>query len=295
VSHPRAELLRALGTLCEVPDPSHDAVSDALGLEASPSGGTFLFQVYPYASVFLGAEGMLGGEARERVAGFWRALGLTPPPEPDHLAALLGLAAALRDDEAAETDPARRALRRQARTALLWEHLWSWTMPFLRATARAGTQVDAAWADLVEDTLLHEGRELGGPPTELPAHLREAPGFPDDDAGLDGLLTATLAPVRSGIVVTRDDLARAGRILGAGVRIGERRFILRALLEQDPAGTFAWLADEAAKWAEIHAGTTEVLGSIATYWEGRARAASARFLHLAAAAEGVMAGAATGR
>jgi sulfite exporter TauE/SafE len=36
---------------------------------------------------------MLGGAARERVAGFWRAVGLVPPPEPDHLAALLGLAA----------------------------------------------------------------------------------------------------------------------------------------------------------------------------------------------------------
>ena len=34
---------------------------------------------------------MLGGEARDRIAGFWRALGLVPPPEPDHLAVMLGL------------------------------------------------------------------------------------------------------------------------------------------------------------------------------------------------------------
>ena len=37
----------------------------------------------------------MGGLARERIAGFWNAVGLTPPPEPDHLAALLGLYASL--------------------------------------------------------------------------------------------------------------------------------------------------------------------------------------------------------
>jgi hypothetical protein len=288
----RADLLRALGALCEAPDPGHAGVAEALGLPAPGNDGTFLFQVYPYASVFLGAEGMLGGKARDRVAGFWRAVGLTPPPEPDHLASLLGLAAALFEDETAETDPARRALRRQARTALLWEHIWSWAMPFLRATAAAGGPFHGAWAALTEETLLDEGRALGGPPAELPVALNDAPAFPDDDARLDDILTAALAPVRSGIVVTRDDLARAGRALGLGVRIGERRFILRSMVEQDPAGTFRWLADEAAAWAGTHAATGDVLGGIAMFWEERARAANARFLQLTEAAEEVMVGAA---
>ncbi len=289
----RADLLRALGTLCEAPDPGHVGVAEALGLPADdPNPGTFLFQVYPYASVYVGAEGMLGGEARDRVAGFWRALGLTPPPEPDHLAALLGLAAALLEDEAAETDPARRAIRRQARAALLWEHVWSWALPFLRATAAAGGPLHTAWAALTERTLLDELRSLGDRPANLPACLRDAPGFPGDDAGLDDLLVAVLAPVRSGIVLTRDDLTRAGRELGVGVRIGERRFILRSMLEHDPAGTLAWLAGEAVGWADVHAGTHGELGVIATFWEERARAAGARLLRLSTAAEEVMVGAA---
>lgn len=41
-----------------------------------------VFQAYPYASIYLGAEGMLGGKARDRIAGFWRALGGEPPAEP---------------------------------------------------------------------------------------------------------------------------------------------------------------------------------------------------------------------
>lgn len=296
MSVPRADLLRALGALCEAPDPGHAGLAASLGLElpAEPAArtATFVFQVYPYASVHAGAEGMLGGEAADRVAGFWRALRLVPPAEPDHLAALLGLLAALEEAEAAEADPPRRALRREARVALLWEHLLAWVVPFLRAAAAAGSRFHREWAALVEATLLDEGRSLGGPPVHLPAHLRAAPAFPDDDADLDELLAATLAPVRSGVVLTRDDLARAGQVLGVGVRIGERRFILRSMLTQDAPGTLAWLAGQAARWSTIHANTRADLGAIAVFWEERSRAAEARFLQLSTAAEEVMAGAA---
>lgn len=44
-----------------------------------------------YASVYLGPDGALGGEGTDRAAGFWRAIGITPPAEPDHLTALLSL------------------------------------------------------------------------------------------------------------------------------------------------------------------------------------------------------------
>ena len=65
----------------------------------------FVFQLQPYASVYLGAEGMLGGEARDRIAGFWRALGASPPSEPDHLATMLAL---LRRSGEREAGPASR-------------------------------------------------------------------------------------------------------------------------------------------------------------------------------------------
>jgi hypothetical protein len=297
----RADLLRALGALCdpsEASAPSRARLSEALGLRLPEGPGAwdspFLFQVYPYASVHLGPEGMLGGEAADRVAGFWRAVGLAPPPEPDHLAALLGLAAALAEREEGHPDPARRALRREARRALLWEHLLSWLGPFLRAVTTVGTEEHAAWAALLEDVLLDEAELLGGPPDVLPAHLRAAPAFPGPEAGLGELLGATLAPVRSGVVITRSDLARGARELGIGVRIGERRGALRSMLEQDAGGTFAWLASEAAGWAAHHAATREALGRVAAFWEERARAAEARFLGLSRAAAEVMVDAANG-
>ena len=72
-------------------------------IDSSAYMDLFGFQLYPYASVYLGSEGMLGGEARDRIAGFWRAIGEPPPSEPDHLAVLLALYARL-CELAAETE-----------------------------------------------------------------------------------------------------------------------------------------------------------------------------------------------
>ena len=81
--HPRAtrrtapvEVLRGLAVLAEPPSPEHRRLAEALGLSEAPTpahyADVFLFQLYPYASVHLGPEGMMGGEAGARVAGFWQ-------------------------------------------------------------------------------------------------------------------------------------------------------------------------------------------------------------------------------
>jgi TorA maturation chaperone TorD len=102
---PPVDVLRALAVLVEPPTDGHAAIAEALGVGPAPDAATysdvFLFQLYPYASVHRGSEGMLGGEAAARIAGFWRAVGRTPPAEPDHLAALLGLYASLAAEVAA--------------------------------------------------------------------------------------------------------------------------------------------------------------------------------------------------
>jgi TorA maturation chaperone TorD len=276
-----AELFRALGVLAEPPEPGHAAIAAALGLAGAPAPGdyaeTFLFGAYPYASVYLGPEGMLGGEARDRVAGFWRALGLTPPPEPDHLAALLGLYAALLDDEAraaAIGDTAAAALRRESRGALLWEHLLSWLVPYLAKVGEIGSAYYAAWARLLGESLAGEARSLGGPGT-LPLQLRLAPGLPDADASGSEWVQAVLAPVRSGLIVTRRDLSRAAAALGLGARVGERAFVLRSLLEGDPSATVGWLAEEARRAAVAHAESEPLLGAVAVFWRRRAEACEA--------------------
>jgi TorA maturation chaperone TorD len=261
------ELLRALGALSEPPTREHTRIAEALGLEA-PSAADhtelFVLQLPPYASIYLGEEGMIGGEARDRIAGFWRALGLVPPAEADHLAALLGLAAELAQDPAPEAAIAGRALA--------WEHLVSWLPVYLARVREVAPPVYVAWAVLLGGTLAEVE-----PGAALPAHLREATA-PTEPTGLDDLLAGLLAPVRSGLLLTRADLARAAQETGLGLRMGERRFTLRALLEQDPAAALGWLGAEARRQAALWT------GPLAAYWRERAGRMGALLDRLADAA-----------
>lgn len=278
------ELLRALGVLCEAPTAEHTVLSRALGLpEAAPADWTdaFLAGAPPYASIYVGAEGMIGGEARDRVAGFWRALGLTPPAEPDHLASLLSLYTALAEAQA-QTPGAGGVLRGQARHALLAEHLLPWSGVYLGAIERIAGRAYRAWAALLGQALAHEAAQLQSP-YMLSAHLRAAPGLPGPEAGLDELIDALLTPVRTGLILTRADLATAARALGVGIRLGERRAGLRDLIGQDAGATLRWLAARAEEAAHADAETgAPAVTAVADFWRTRAGAAAA-LLHEAAA------------
>jgi hypothetical protein len=273
----RAELFRALGAAAEPPSPALGHVVRALGLppvaDRAEHSDTFLFQLYPYAAVYVGAEGMLGGEAADRVAGFWRALGMSPPAEPDHLSALLALYGGLLDAEDREDEVPHRKMRREARRALLWEHLVSWLPVYLDKLDDIGGDFYRQWGGLLRAALFAEAKELG-PPDRLPLHLRSVPGLPPPEADAAELLPAILAPARSGMVVTRSDLTRAARKIGVGVRMGERRFILETMLAQDARGTLVWLTAEASMWRDRHMQREQLLGPIARHWAERAAAAA---------------------
>ena len=273
------EALRALAVLLEPPRPEHAAIAAALELPAVPSPdehtAVLVFQAYPYASVYLGAEGMLGGEARDRIAGFWRALGGEPPVEPDHLSVLLAGVAAL--------DGAPGSVR----AALFWEHVASWMPPYLATLRRVGAPFHVAWAELAATLLAELAAELG-PSVRLPLALRAAPAISAAPGGLDELLATLLAPVRTGFVVVRDDLERAAADLGLGLRAGERRFALRALLAEDPAAVLDWFAAEAqrrvAELAMFAPSDRDPASPIALFWAARARASAAWLAELASLA-----------
>jgi TorA maturation chaperone TorD len=270
------DLLRALAALSEPPASAHVPLSEALELPALPSASDytelFLLQLVPYASVYLGAEGMIGGEACDRVAGFWRALGLTPPSEPDHLSALLGLYASLTEAERAEPGGPRRLALRRTRKALLWEHLLSWLPAYLAKATEIGSFAYWRWTRILSAVLESEMDELGAQ-ERLPLHLRAAPPLSDpEEEGGSAFLDSLLAPVRSGMILARADLARASRDLGLGLRLGERRYALLALMSQDPAATLQWLSEEAEHWRQRHAGSEGLLGGIARHWRDRAGA-----------------------
>ena len=100
----RAELLRALAAVVLSPPSSCRRALEALGLSevtGAEHTAVFVLAAPPHAAIYLGKEGKLGGEGLDRVAGYWRAIGLEPPTEADHLGLLLALYCELLDAQAA--------------------------------------------------------------------------------------------------------------------------------------------------------------------------------------------------
>jgi len=263
----RGELFKALGAYSEAGCQALAPVAAALGLPV-PSGADhtelFSFQLYPYASVYTGPDGMLGGEAADRVAGFWRAMGFTPPAEPDHLASLLGLYAACFDAE----DERARHLRH----ALLWEHLLSWLPAWLARLAELAPTPYVRWGRLLQAALLAEAEELG-PPADLPLHLRVS-------RAVEGMDTV-LAAARSGVIVTRADLGRAARVLSLGLRQGERRYAFHGLLAQDGPAVFDCLAGEARRQAALYRSLPTAWQPVVDHWALRAETTAGKVARLA--------------
>jgi TorA maturation chaperone TorD len=275
------ELLRALAALSETPQAQHTLLAEALELGEPPDASAytelFVFQLYPYASVYLGAEGMLGGEARDRVAGFWRALGEVPPAEPDHLALMLGLYARLVELEEHEKEAQRIESWRSARKAFLWEHLLSWLPAYLTKLDEIAAPFYRRWGGVLMAALAEESATVGRQEL-LPLALREPLKlFDPREDGVGEFLQTVLTPARSGMILVRADLARAARELNLGLRLGERKYVLESLFGQDARGMLGWLAREASSWAERHRAGDAAFGGVARIWEAKAET-SARIL-----------------
>lgn len=268
----RWELLRALGAALLTPPAQAGAVWEALEID-TPTGADYTEVVVlgapPHEAIHLGPEGQLGGEGLDRVAGFWRALGRRPPEDADHLGALLLLYAGLGAAEAAAAAAGDEGVAgglRRSREALLHEHLWSWAPAYLVAVGRLDVPALAEWAGLALSVLRVELADAG-PATRLPLALREAPEGVTVGGSLDGALDALLAPIRSGLVITHRDLQEGAHRAGVGYRRGERRFALKAMLQQDSDATLVWLIEHTGLWRQLR----EDLGDDATnqWWLDR--------------------------
>jgi TorA maturation chaperone TorD len=276
----RCELIRALGAVADSPQAARTAAS-ALGLRA-PSDAeltdVFVLNLPPYAAVYLGPEGALGGEGADRVAGFWRVLSIDPPAEPDHLSALLGLYASLGEAVAAARRPATRAALTRTQATLFWEHLQPWLPGYLEAVTDVPTPTLASWAVLLRQVMSAETARQPAMPA-LPLALRSAPPGLDlsPEAELREMTGALTIPVRSGMILTRHRVALGARLAGVGHRIGERRFTVQAMIEQDPRATLAWLAAEAFRWQRRHLSLGA--GDAATQWWADRAGRTGQVLH----------------
>ena len=225
-------------------------------------------QLVPYASIYLGPDGHIGGEARDRIGGFWRAIGIELPQEVDHLSVMLACHTELVQAEAAAPSEELRQAARHRRRAFLYEHLASWLPIYLDKLDHVAPPFYRAWGELLSETLVAEMKAVETP-SEDSLHLRLARGLPRGSEGdRDELLQALLAPVRAGFILTRQDLAQAARELGIGSRIGERRFMLEAMLKQRPTDLGDWLETYCERVLVSYRALSGGGGRL-RYWTGR--------------------------
>ena len=220
------------------------------------------------------------------MAGFWRAIGLAPPAEADHLGLLMLLYGELLDARpSARSELTRNRLVRIS-DSLVTEHLWAWAPGYLTTVARLGSPGLSAWAQMTLSALHREARTVSAP--SLPLALRSAPGPISAAVGRDELLEALVTPVRSGVLITHGDLREAATVSALGYRAGERRYTLAAMLDQDPQATLGWLAGHAALWSSLHSEQPAVPGmDPRLWWAGRATQTAALLagMHARAAAD----------
>ncbi len=271
----RCELLRALGAVAYSPPPATDQVTDALSLpriSAADHTETFILAAPPHAAIHLNRQGALGGQGLDRIEGFWRAAGVDPPADADHLGVLLMCYAGLRD-AGADHD-------RLVADALFFEHIWSWAAGYLCAVADLGCDAITAWADLTLAALTEEQPRVQtfGP---LPLALRAAPDPLDEACGFDELLDAVVSPIKCGMVLTHRALWSGAAAIGVGYRRGERRFALKAMLGQDKRATLRWLCAHAETWAIRHG---ERGDPTSQWWAARAARSAAVLATLAESA-----------
>lgn len=200
-----------------------------------------LHQLFPYAGVFLDAEATSGGETTTAVLDAYRRFGFTPHLDelaPDHLGVELSALGFLCGAEAeaiedGEVDVANRL--REMQRDFLDAHVLTWLPPLLGASQAYTAGFWPTVMALTGDVLAEHRAGLGEPEvdTDLPEVAVDQDVvelLEDPKTGLREIAEFLLTPQRSGLFITRDDLAALGRSSDLPRGFGARRLMLTNLL-----------------------------------------------------------------
>lgn len=271
-------------------------ISNALGIEdATPSDLYQLFvrELPPFASVYLSGDGNIGGESHSAIAGFYHALGVPTPSDPDHLSSLFSLLSQILQKEAdltkGSSDPAREAKLAsvsRAKSVLVGEHLLSWLPAYLLRAKEVVSYRLSGWVNCAMDLLSVLVDQISQ--SEIGEEEFEFERFGSVSDAVEWITT----PRKSGLVITPWDISNIGDDLGVALRVGRKRFVLEELLNQsrsDVALALQVLSDHQMKlfnahkrefpslsiWAERAARTRELIASYALLCANSSRVSGA--------------------
>ncbi len=232
-----AEIAAALAEVAEVSSLG-EGLSAAVGVaDVTPADLYQLFvkELPPFASIYLSSEGNIGGASRSVIAGFYSALGIPTPSDPDHLASLLRLLSGILVKEAElvgadsdSVDERRLASVSRARSVLVNDHLASWLPAYLLRAEEVAPRALMGWvtcaADLIS-VMVGECQYTGAA-----TQVVEEDNLPPNSSS--ELISWITTPSRSGIIVTHWDIGNFAESLGLALRIGRKRFVLEELWGQ---------------------------------------------------------------
>ncbi len=237
-----------------------DVPEDADSL-AAEHYGVFGLNVFPYAGVFLSADGLMGGAEADFNSAFYARIGLPLNKDADHigqqLAVLSWLAGAEADalQDGAFGQAARmRSLRRQ----LLQERVLTWLPALVQAVGARQSVVYGSAASLALDLAVHDREALGEDVYGADARfvLPPVPDLLDDPkTGLHDIAAWLMTPALSGIYLSRDDVMQLGIRHGIPTGFAERRTLLHNVLRA------------AVSYEVFSAVVEELLGTVVTWAE----------------------------
>ena len=237
----------------------------------------FGFSLFPFESLFLTRDGLVGGEASGRVQEAYFGFGFAPPADhaPDHLGLALAALAFLTGAEAdAWRDGLDATAARMAglQQTFLQQHLARWIAPVTIAVRRSGEPFYAQVAALTDQVVSDHLATNMALPTLPPA---DGLSLDDPGTGLREIARWLLTPLDCGLVLTRDDLRALARAVDLPTGFGDRQQMLVNLLRA--AGGYdllpalvAQLRAVTAAWQAAYAERADAKPEMVRPWAARA-------------------------
>jgi TorA maturation chaperone TorD len=247
----------------------------------------FRMNVFPYETIFLGEDGLLGGRITETVASFYSSIGFSPSENDSadsiaiELSALAFLCAA--ESDAHNDDMPHEAQgMKHFQGRFLDEHLLCWLPALVKAISNQGNIFYSILADMLLKLVLDHratiGDDLLNPLQSFT--LCETPKIlSEDKTGLKDIAEYLLIPAYSGFYLSQEDIRKIGNRFRLPRGFGKRLQVLTNLLRTAADyeildSVLDALYEFAADWRDFYEQiesqySIEAIASVISVWDKR--------------------------
>ncbi len=248
----------------------------------------FTFNLYPYASIFLTSNRLLGGEITNEIEAIYWQAGFTADPniEPDHLGQTFMFLAHLSQKETAahSLGQPRKGIKLQ-QLQFLETHLLPWIIPCIIAIKQQDNRLYNELAQLVLPLVAnhYDSLQMSGivpnsiPLTTLTPNPDNEVALKDGRTGLRDIARYLITPNQSGLYLGRSDINQLARSVSLPHGFGSREQQLQTLLES--AGQYDTttsllkaLQSLVARWAKGYEEVVQTyprMNKYTTIWQNR--------------------------